>query len=70
MNDANTIRTKSELHRHFFQAGVHLASKYKSSKLVDTIDQKNNFDGLTSIASLIFKHVIQRYVDLLSIVGN
>ncbi|XP_050310128.1 Fanconi anemia group I protein [Anthonomus grandis grandis] len=62
-NDATTIRTNTALHRHFFQAAAHLVLKHKSSKLVDTIDQKNHFENLTSISSVIYAHVIQRLSD-------
>ncbi|KAL1497009.1 hypothetical protein ABEB36_008041 [Hypothenemus hampei] len=62
-DEANTLRTKVELHQHFLQAALNLILKCKNEKTIDPIYQKNNFDLVTSIADTLFNRVVKRFND-------
>ncbi|XP_066260512.1 Fanconi anemia group I protein homolog [Euwallacea similis] len=61
--DANTIRSKTELHRHFMQAALFLIGRCKNFKPVDSVRQKKEFDYISSIAKILYNRVIKRLSD-------
>ncbi|KAH1013955.1 hypothetical protein HUJ04_002869 [Dendroctonus ponderosae] len=64
--NANTIRIKTHLHRHFIQAAAQLVAKSKNNKPLERVYLKSSFDHITSIARVLYNKIILRirdYVD-------
>ncbi|CAG9761584.1 unnamed protein product [Ceutorhynchus assimilis] len=62
-NDANLIKTKTELHRHFLQAATHLCHKAKHFKLIDGQYYKGTYNHIESIAKTLYNRIIKRLSD-------
>ncbi|XP_050507093.1 Fanconi anemia group I protein homolog [Diabrotica virgifera virgifera] len=60
VTEANTVKTKKELHQHVMQATLYLVQQVKRRKDLETLTKKTYFDHVTYVASIIFKRIIKR----------
>ncbi|XP_072384850.1 Fanconi anemia group I protein homolog [Diabrotica undecimpunctata] len=60
VSEANTVKTKKELHQHVMQATLYLVQQVKRRKDLETLTKKTYFDHVTEVASIIFRRIIKR----------
>ncbi|KAK9874973.1 hypothetical protein WA026_005789 [Henosepilachna vigintioctopunctata] len=59
MQEANTVKSKKEIHRHFLQSAYHLITAAKGKKYTDSEEKKRSLQILIDIAEVLFNRCIK-----------